>query len=339
MRAIWLGLISMLVVHDVSAASLPPLTFGHEADSLRMFDSYQSAKYEPAKYAVRYSPSGKYFNMDVLKASYSSPTFKFDSFGMPMVSYEKAGESQRTYHYNPVTLSQFILREHSIVINGDMSAAKKIKVAADKLIELQSDDGAFRYDYSFRIWPMPEFKPGWVSALGQGSAISAYVRAWNTTGDERYAKGAAKAFAFLKVKKENGGVRTTLAELGDGLGRYMWLEEYPAEITPYTLNGLMFTLIGLYDWCKSSPYSDRASACYYFDENLKSLKKVLPLYSVGGASMYDLSVYTYGTEKAKFNAFYHMIHIVLLNGLYTVTGDSELAIYAQIFDSASRGSR
>lgn len=76
MRAIFMGFISMLFVHLASAESLPPLTFGHDADASQMFDSYRSAKYEPAKYSVRYSPSGKYFNMDVLKASYSSPTFK-----------------------------------------------------------------------------------------------------------------------------------------------------------------------------------------------------------------------------------------------------------------------
>lgn len=336
MRAVIFGVVAIAFTSVVGAESLPPLTFGHEVESSKMLETYRSAKYEPGRYAVRYSPSGKFFNMEVLKASYSSPTFKFDENGLPMVSYEKPDVTGRTYHYNPVTLSQFILREHARVINGERASIETIKKAADMLIELQSDDGAFRYDYSFRIWPMPEFQKGWVSALGQGNAISAYVRAWKATGDERYAQAAAKAFAFLKVKKADGGVRTNLSGLGSGLERYMWLEEYPAEVTPYTLNGLMFTLFGLYDWCKSSPYADKASACYYFDQNVKSLKKVLPLYSVNGASMYDLSIYTYGTNKAKFNAFYHMIHIMLLSGLYTITGDAEFASYAQIFDAAAR---
>lgn len=75
-------------------------------------------------------------------------------------------------------------------------------------------------------WPNPvrrnlngfaELKAGWLSAMGQGHAISVLARAyWHSGGDKRYLKAAAKALKPYRVLAKDGGV------LAKFLDKFYW---------------------------------------------------------------------------------------------------------------------
>lgn len=52
-----------------------------------------------------------------------------------------------------------------------------------------------------------ELRPGWISAMGQGHAISVLARAyWHSGGDERYLRAAAAGLQPYRVYSRDGGV-------------------------------------------------------------------------------------------------------------------------------------
>lgn len=75
-------------------------------------------------------------------------------------------------------------------------------------------------------WPNPvkrsltgfmELKSGWISAMGQGHAISVLSRAfWQSGGDKRYLHAASLALRPFKILSKNGGV------LAQFMSQYNW---------------------------------------------------------------------------------------------------------------------
>jgi len=116
---------------------------------------------------------------------------------------------------------------------------------------------------------------------------------------------------------------TDLTDLDSSLNDYVFFEEYLSTPDNYTLNGYMFTLLGIYDWLKLCEATNCPSAIpeYYWEQGLRSLRKILPLYDIGGISSYDLGHYTFGKEKPHAAARYHKVHIILLRTLVAITGD------------------
>lgn len=169
--------------------------------------------------------------------------------------------------------------------------------------------------------------------MSQGQAISALTRAYVITEDERYLNAGIKAFDFLITPIEEGGTLTTLADLDPSLDTYIFLEEYISDPNGYTLNGYMFTLLGIYDLRELAELADLEDIELYgeyFNRSIESLTKLLPYYDIGGFSAYDLGHYTY--EKEPHVAFrYHMVHIYLLHALYTVTQEDTLKNYKDLW--------
>lgn len=75
-------------------------------------------------------------------------------------------------------------------------------------------------------WPNPvrrnllgfqELKSGWLSAMGQGHAISLLARAyWHSHGDKRYLRAASNGLKPFRIFSKDGGVLATF------LGKYHW---------------------------------------------------------------------------------------------------------------------
>jgi heparosan-N-sulfate-glucuronate 5-epimerase len=160
--------------------------------------------------------------------------------------------------------------------------------------------------------------------MAQGVALSALARAYSRepTTDLKLAGDAA--LRFLLVPISEGGTFTTLEQLDPSLANYIFFEEYVTSPNVYTLNGYMFTLLGIYDWWKAteSPLAERL-----FSKGMSTLVKLLPYYDIAGFSIYDLSFLTH--DRPPHSAIrYHAVHISQLHALHSVTGRRILKEYA-----------
>lgn len=238
------------------------------------------------------------------------------------------GDAGGTY-YQPLTVARVVINTAITAMNRQEPALYARAVdSADKLVEIMGPDGAFRYDepHSIHYWGV--LKPGWTSSMTQGTALSALARAYHLTCDKKYLEAGERALSFLLTPIEQGGTATTLCHLHPSLSDYHWYEEYPNPNKPgYTLNGYMYTLLGLYDWAE---VADSARARTAFNEGIRTLIRVLPLYNRGGMSSYDLAPLVYGTP-AVFIPRYHKVHLAQLALLHAITGEQMLEDYRALW--------
>lgn len=124
------------------------------------------------------------------------------------------------------------------------------------------------------------------------------------------------------LEKEKGGVRTTLRDLDPSLKDRIFFEEYVSTPNSYTLNGYIYTLLGLFDWASlTQAYPDivgENQAEWGFNEGVESLQYVIHLYDVGGFTNYDLGYMNFDVAPRLIPG-YHAIHIKLLHALYSIT--------------------
>jgi hypothetical protein len=260
-------------------------------------------------YLQDYASSGDYLNWGAVRSSRGDGEIVITEAGPPMDKDLPEGKP----YWNPVTVSQYALTCHG---RGDRAGFFR---AADKLIELQRADGAF--PYPSRPYRNLHLADGWVSAMAQGQALSVFYRATLPGPEPKYRRAGDLALASLLTPAGKGGPATTLADLDPSLAAYPFLAEYPTDPIDYTLNGYMFTLLGLYDWSKISPQAATA-----FDQNIATLDRLLPYHDVDGFSTYDLShiIFKLGPYVA---APYLGIHVYLLHALAGLTGSSTLKRY------------
>ena len=141
------------------------------------------------------------------------------------------------------------------------------------------------------------------SSMAQGEGISLLIRAHIVTNDDRFLHAAHNAKDFMLKPIENGG---TTKYQGDDV----YLHEYTHE--PIVLNGWIFSLWGLYDYCK---YTTDSAAEKTLVATLNSLKSMLPVFDAKYWSNYDA-----GGKIC--SPFYHNLHIAQLNTMYDLFGDS-----------------
>jgi hypothetical protein len=230
---------------------------------------------------------------------------------------------------NPTTISQRALGCHGKFLLGQKGSKEAFLLHADALIEMMSNDGGFQYIIKVQHPRYGELEPGWVSAMTQGQALSVFARAYDVTKDTRYIDAGNKAYSNMQKSVENGGTRSSLAHLDPSLDEYLFFPEWLYDTIPFTLNGYMFTVLGLYDWSKiESP--KQAAARDDFKSSIKTLEKILPLFDVGGYSTYDLSHLVYGT-KLYVETNYLTVHVYLLHALNQLATSPTLKHYEKIW--------
>ena len=280
--------------------------------------TYHQMGYDDRPYLADYSTSGPYLGWGIV----DHPKPVLDADGIPLARNGKA------WVYNPVTIAQYALAEYGRSTIGVQAAGSTFVKLAARLVSMEGADGAFRYDYAWEYYLTKEtYAPGWVSGMAQGQVLSVFARAWELTSDPRYLDAGRRDLTFMMTPIQDGGTRSTLADLRASWRDHPFIEEYIARPYSYTLNGYMFSLLGLYDWSQVDP-SSRATAD--FRDGLASLRLVLPLYDLRGFSAYDLGYITHGvTPHVGIN--YHMIHIYLLHALDSVAPDPVLAHWEQVW--------
>lgn len=263
---------------------------------------------------INYNTFGSYLDWEDVQRYTVSDYFKYDSSGIPMVKYGTE------FYYNPVTVSQYALTEYGKYLRGEDTLSSFLK-CADFLISNMSSDGSFRY--SFTYYHYQEFKPGWTSSMSQGHALSVFARAYNVTKDPKYLTAGNKVLKYLLTPVSEGGVLDDLTALNPSWKYYIFFQEYVVSPSSYTLNGYIFTLLGLYDWSQVSPGVNTEQgllAKQYFDWGITSLKLLLPYYDIGCTTSYDLYYLSKNTTPTPTD-YYHSVHIYELQAIYSITKD------------------
>ncbi|EDV38131.1 uncharacterized protein Dana_GF13803 [Drosophila ananassae] len=169
-----------------------------------------------------------------------------------------------------------------------------------------------------------ELRPGWISAMGQGHAISVLARAyWHSGGDERYLRAAAAGLQPYRIFSRDGGV---LAQFMD---KFYWYEEYPTTPPSFVLNGFIYSLLGLYDLNSTAPAKIARDAGKLFAQGMHSLKKMLLLYDTGSGTSYDLRHLSLGVAPNLARWDYHATHVNQLLLLATIDSDPLIAQTAE----------
>ena len=239
-----------------------------------------------------------------------------DENGVVLTSYNNE------WQYNPVTISQYGLREYGNYIkSSNEEYYKKAKIQADYLLEMQDkSNGKFYYEYDFRVSGTNQtLKAPWSSAMAQGQAISLFARIYYVSKEDKYLEAARLAMEPLTVDVKDGGLCT------DFFG-YKYYEEYPTVPASYTLNGFMFTIIGLHDLYSIT--GDKQAKKLY-DIGIETLEYCLPFYDSTGISLYHLGHLTDKNLPLHYSERYHNIHIAQLKIINQFENNATFMYYSE----------
>lgn len=271
--------------------------------------------------SAAYSPHGPYLDYGAQVAISKLPEVRMGRDGIVRVKYPSG------WHRNPVTTANVGLQAHAFYLIDRRPSHRRLMLrAADGLSRTQNSRGAWTYAFPFTVGGMGEtLRPGWISAMSQGLAMSLLTRAYDMTGRRSYLRVARRALKPFRVPVARGGV----------VRRYEghpWYEEYPTPTPSYVLNGFGFTLLGLYDLSRHSVEARRK-----FTGGLKALLAALPRFDAGTTSWYHLGHVTKGPQ-ARFPASpaYNHIHVQLLDALDYLQPRGALKRWREQFRSYDR---
>lgn len=248
---------------------------------------------------------GEYYMSFRSKADYPG---HHDQDGVPMLDYRGHVGLQ----YNPIAIAQWGLANFNLMSQtGDPNRRDRFLRAADWLVRNleQNPHGVWVWNHHFDWEYRDLLKAPWYSALAQGQAISALVRAHALTGDGRFEEAAALGIEAFWIPVEGGGVAYL-----DGEGDW-WFEETIVDPPTHILNGFLWAAWGVYDYIL---HSQSEEAKDIFGRGVSTLKKNLVSFDTGYWSLYEHS----GTRmKMLASPFYHRLHIVQLRVMASITGE------------------
>lgn len=205
--------------------------------------------------------------------------------------------------YFSIGIFQYGLASYDLFLKTNDKVYKdKLIACAEWTVENQKANGGWiTFDYNNPEHPY--------SSMAQGEAISLLIRAHIVTGEEKFMTAAHKAKDFMLKPISEGGT-TEYTENGAVLH----------EVTnhPVVLNGWIFSLWGLYDYCK---YFKDVEVIKVFKTTLTALKKQLPEFDVKYWSKYNAG-------KMICSPFYHKLHIAQLRVMYELFSDEIYKEYA-----------
>lgn len=251
------------------------------------------------------------------KTTYAGP---YDPDGIPVLDYFGTIGKQ----YNPCAVAQWGLGAFQRWKRGNDAASREIFMhAANWLREHVKVDGSGRgfwwYRFDFDAYGL---RAPWASALAQAQGISLLLRAYKAAEDESYLVCAKQACAAMLSPVSGGG----LLLRND---RYTFLEEVVADRPTAILDGLIFAIFGLQDYC--FVVEDDAEARAILEDCVTSIAELLPEYDLGYWSRADL--YS-KIPPMPASAFYHGLHVAQLAVLSDLTGNLVFSDFAVRWDQA-----
>jgi heparosan-N-sulfate-glucuronate 5-epimerase len=234
----------------------------------------------------------------------------FDENGVPRVAGPEGPQ------YVPVNIAQYGFMLHAEWLetgSAETMATLERCLAVLEALKTEDDEHAvWWHDYYSERYGI---EPPWASAMAQGELISLYLRLWQALQRPSLLQTAHRAYRFLQLPVEQGGVRRR-----DEYGN-LWLEEWPSKEPSFVLNGFIYALLGLVDL-----YRVRADKEVKrdIDECVETLVARLPDFDSGYWSIYDL-------QKRELVRYYYQknVHVPQLAVLEQLTGNPLFGYYRQ----------
>ena len=211
-------------------------------------------------------------------------------------------------YYTPIVVAQYGLKAHAdYVATHKRKYRRDVRLAARWLVRHQADDGGWHYPFPWTVRGFEPIPAGWISAMGQGQAMSLLWRAWQLERRPAYRRAARLAVRPFRRTVAQGGVKASW----DGA---IWFEEYPTSEPSLVLNGYMFGLVGLYD---VAPWSRRAARLYR--RGVRTLRNRIASFDRPGGTWYMPNV--------EASRYYHGVHVMLLTAIASVSPSDTLLMY------------
>lgn len=224
-----------------------------------------------------------------------------DAQGVP-INMEATGR----WIYFPISIFQYGLGVYDLFLETkDVRYKQKLLNILNWALENQQEDGAWD---TFGYFQNPTLSP--VSAMAQGEGASALLRGYVVTNDEKYLRAAKKAIDFMLIPVENGG--TTVYK-----NESIIFEEYIGEGKSTVLNGWIFAVFGLFDYClltKDKQYLE------VLNKTITTMVQSLHCYDRGYWSNYN-------TKGSITSPFYHNLHIEQLKVMFDLFGKDQFKFY------------
>lgn len=244
---------------------------------------------------------------------------QLDQRGVPFQRSRALGD-----FYNPAYVAWYGLMALEQSVRMGKEPDKRFRIQVQWLLE-----NSTRRDDQSIVWTYPvDVREGncvlhspWISAMSQGLAISALVRAHRLENSPQIIDVCCSALRVFNIGVNEGGVRT------DQKG-FILYEEYPAYPLPRVLDGFLFSLLGLYDlWVET----EDATAKRRFCEGVNGL--------VGTIQNWDYkNCWTwYGTHGYLCPRHYHDLNRLLILALAEITGETLLHRFASAWESSRIG--
>ena len=262
------------------------------------------------------------YSENTIRKIYSAITNKgikiyIDNDGIPIVDYGNGGIIGVGEQRNPVTICQRALEYYEDYEAGHEESKQLFLNCSDWLVNNAVYHGqyaVFEYDFD---WHYGNMTAPWQSGMAQGQALQVMIRAHELTQDDIYLDIAKKILNVFFLEVKDGGV-TYKTDKG------WWYEECADENGEETriLNGMMFSVLGIYDYYK---YTSDEDAKYLFDQGIEALENSISLYDINGYSKYDR--FNISSEK------YHELHVQLLKKLYFITNKKIFKEYQDTWEN------
>jgi hypothetical protein len=234
--------------------------------------------------------------------------FQIDSMGVPYVVFE----GKLNIQYNTVSVAEHAIKwsdEKEKNSTGNFLNCINWLAKNNKILNDSSIIFLVYFD-----WPSYKMTSPWRSAMNQGRAMQAFLKAYEKNNDPIYLDYARRSMNALYTEVKDGGVTYK-----DSLG--YWYEEYADDNVPQSrvLNGMIVVLQALSDFHKVTKDS---GALFLFNKGTEAVKNTLYLYDNMGHSNYDI------LGKPSIS-WYHRFHIELLDFLYSETHEPIFIEYKQ----------
>lgn len=146
------------------------------------------------------------------------------------------------------------------------------------------------------------------SAIVQGKAASLFVRCYKKTEDKEWLRLAKKSLNHFDLLVQDGGIKRQLPN------EMIWMEEYPSPKPSMVLNGFLFWLIGLGEYCVVDTDPEYA---LHFEKHLRTAISWLPAYRLKNGLLYSMyrwnhcNVHYTAIMKFQFEHLYRLTNVEL----------------------------